>query len=677
MIDSSDRPDRGLPPRFIVIASVLLAVAVFALTWITISESRRDSFLLLVKQGTAFTEALALASDNAMEAEQFADYLLQRRYGEIVIRITEQQPDSLTDLFLTRVAQSHGLLAVLAFDTAADLVGRGIARPLPGALPAFVEEEVLELWANPEANFSLLLDSENGNEGVLYYLQISNNLSYVILLAEEALFYLEGLRRTQIGYLAQAMAREQGVEYIVYQTTDGIVFASRKPGPLLAIEADPFLRGAFDSDSVSHRTYVFQDKEVLELVRPFATVDYPVGVLRVGLSLETYHDVKRGFDLQMVTVSAVLFLLVLVILLYIQSRLRGRQFRREYRSIKTVTDKVFDEMRTGVAAIDEDGVITMSNRAFDRIFVCGECVGRAWDGVVDDTALAFERIRSVPGDTGEIEIAISRGEERRTLLVALSRLEAAGEAGARFVAVVYDISRIRELQEKAARRERLSELGDLAAGVAHEIRNPLNTISIAAQRLASEFSPRQGEEQYMLFTQQIRSETRRLNDIITRFLALARENGRRKSEVDLNELLAQQVRLWEPEAAQLGITLNLEVAGSPVVVRSDPDALRQVLANLFANAKDALAGEEEAVITIELMTDSKRAHLVFADSGPGIPRDIQSKVFTPYFTTKESGTGLGLATVDRIMIDLGGEVRLDTEYTRGARFVLTLPLVSA
>jgi signal transduction histidine kinase len=677
MIDSSDRPDRGLPPRFIVIASILLAVAVFALTWITISESRRDSFLLLVKQGTAFTEALALASDNAMEAEQFADYLLQRRYGEIVIRITEQQPDSLTDMFLTRVAQSHGLLAVLAFDTAADLVARGIARPLPGALPAFVEEEVAELWANPEANFSLLLDSENGNEGVLYYLQISNNLSYVILLAEEALFYMDGLRRTQIGYLAQAMAREQGVEYIIYQTTDGIVFASRKPGPLLAIEADPFLRGAFDSDSVSHRTYVFQDKEVLELVRPFATVDYPVGVLRVGLSLETYHDVKRGFDLQMVTVSAVLFLLVLVILLYIQSRLRGRQFRREYRSIKTVTDKVFDEMRTGVAAIDEAGVITMSNRAFDRIFVCGECVGRPWDSVVADTALAFERIRSVPGDTGEIEIAISRGEERRTLLVALSRLEAAGEAGARFVAVVYDISRIRELQEKAARRERLSELGDLAAGVAHEIRNPLNTISIAAQRLASEFSPRQDEEQYMLFTQQIRSETRRLNDIITRFLALARENGRRKSEVDLNDLLVQQVRLWEPEAAQLGIALNLEVAGSPVVVRSDPDALRQVLANLFANAKEALAGEEETVITIELMTDSKRAHLVFADSGPGIPRDIQSKVFTPYFTTKESGTGLGLATVDRIMIDLGGEVRLDTEYTGGARFVLTLPLVSA
>ncbi|MBD3333518.1 hypothetical protein GF356_11780 [candidate division GN15 bacterium] len=676
MTGSSLRTGMGLHPRFIVVAAILLALAVFALTWITISESRKDSFLLLVKQGTAFTEALALAADNAMEAEQFADYLLQRRYGEIVTRITEQQPDSMTDLFLTRVAQSHGLLAVFSFDTSGQLMARGIARPLPGALPVFVEEEIADLLANPEANYTLLLDADEAtDEGILYYLQISNDLEHIVLLADEALFYMDGLRQTQIGYLAQSMAREQGVEYIIYQTTDGIVFASRKPGALLSIREDPFLQAAFDSDSVSHRTYDFQDSEVLELVRPFATVDYPVGVLRVGLSLDNYHAVKRGFNLQMVTVSAVLFLLVLVILLYIQSRLRGKQFRREYRTIKTVTDKVFDEMRTGVAAIDETGVITMSNGAFDQIFACGRCVGHSWDDVVGDPSLEFTKINAAGGDTGETEIVISRGDQRRVLLIALSRLEATSEAEVRFVAVVYDISRLRELQDKAARRERLSELGDLAAGVAHEIRNPLNTISIAAQRLAAEFTPQGDVDQYAQFTDQIRSETRRLNDIITRFLALAREDRRRQAIIDLVELLSQQVNLWEPEAKQLGITLDLRVADEPVEVRSDPDAIRQVMANLFANAKESLAGRG-GVIAIKLSRNESQAQIVFSDDGPGIARDIESKVFTPYFTTKDSGTGLGLATVDRIMTDLSGEVRLDTSFETGARFVLTLPLVS-
>jgi hypothetical protein len=133
----------------------------------------------------------------------------------------------------------------------------------------------------------------------------------------DALYYTDALKKTQIGYLAQNMSREKGVEYVIYQSKQGIVFSSRTTGELLAIDSDPFLTEALRSDTISNRIYDFQDKTVLELVRPFSTEDYPFGLLRVGLSLERYYSVSRGFNIQMVTLSGVLFVLVVVVLLYL------------------------------------------------------------------------------------------------------------------------------------------------------------------------------------------------------------------------------------------------------------------------------------------------------------------------------------------------------------------------
>ena len=374
---------------------------------------------------------------------------------------------------------------------------------------------------------------------------------------------------------------------------------------------------------------------------------------------------------QMITVSGVLAMLLLVALLYFNSRHRRKQIGHEFRQIKSVTDKIFDEMRTGVAAVGPDGAITLANQAFCTVFGLSDAVGKSWDSLIDHEAISFARLAKETG-SNEKEIELVRDGQSLTLLIATSTMSIEGSINRRVVAVVYDISRLKEFELKAARRARLSEMGNLAAGVAHEIRNPLNAISIAAQRLSTEFVPEENPEEYQQFARQIREETRRLNEIITRFLSLAREQSSRRVRVRLDRVLGEQLDLLRLEAEKAGVDLSVQIEPD-TVIDADPDQLRKAIVNLFTNALEAI-GSSGGRIDVQIRVADGSVQVLFSDDGPGIPAEIRQKVFSPYFTTKDAGTGLGLATVHKVISELDGEIRIEESEWGGARFVITLPV---
>jgi signal transduction histidine kinase len=214
-------------------------------------------------------------------------------------------------------------------------------------------------------------------------------------------------------------------------------------------------------------------------------------------------------------------------------------------------------------------------------------------------------------------------------------------------------------------------MGNLAAGVAHEIRNPLNTISIAAQRLSSEFATGRDSEEYLSITNQIRSETKRLNEIISKFLTLAREEKKRYTTMNLSDFITRTVEFFQPETDKLELDLSVKVEPG-LQVEADADSLKQVFINLFNNAKEALGGKS-GEISVVAQAHGDTIEIAFSDSGPGVKKELREKIFTPYFTTKEAGTGLGLATVHKIISDLGGDIRVEDGDLGGARFVITIP----
>jgi PAS domain S-box-containing protein len=673
MADSPKTESTGLSRRFLIIIAVTVALAVFLITWFGIRQSRKDSFELLVMQGTAFTEALSQASRNAITSEMFYDRLVQQRYSELTSLLSETDLKTLTEPDLVRFAQVHDLIGVYIYGMDSNLVVEGLARGPRATPPEFVQKEVDQLIANPESNYVLLLDNdEQTGQAIHYYLELSNRLDRVIVLSIDALYYSEALKETGIGYLAQNMAREKGVVYIIYQSTDGIIFASRKPGNLLAIESDPFLSRALESDTIDHRVYEFQGQKVLELVRPFATDKYPFGLFRVGLSLDGFYSISRGFDRQMAILAVLLFGLLLVLMLYVTSREKRKEISRRYTVMRSVTERIFDQMQTGVGIVDANGILRMANRAFETVFDINNATGKSFREAVPPDVMDIDAFTRSGRAADETEVSFTVGNEVRKLLVARSIVtdESTGRSGV--ILVVYDITRLREFEQAAARRERLSEMGNLAAGVAHEIRNPLNTISIAAQRLASEFVPEQNKDEYLSFTEKIRSETRRLNEIITRFLALAREEKKQRAKVALPPLIDEVSEFVRVEAEKVAI--KVETGEVPdVSVEADRDKLKQVFLNLFNNTKEALAGKPGR-FQIRSRVDGRSLDIQVCDDGPGIASEIREKVFSPYFTTKETGTGLGLATIHQIVADIGGDIRAGESEWGGACFTITLPL---
>ncbi|RME07449.1 MAG: sensor histidine kinase, partial [Deltaproteobacteria bacterium] len=201
-----------------------------------------------------------------------------------------------------------------------------------------------------------------------------------------------------------------------------------------------------------------------------------------------------------------------------------------------------------------------------------------------------------------------------------------------------------------AQREKLASLGELTAGIAHELRNPLSTIISSAQIVAD---PRRSEEQRRRFSGYILDEAKRLSTTLTKFLAFARPNEPHLVSVSPREVLTKAVDLFRQELDEVGIQLETDLPEElPETFRCDPNQLHQVLLNLLINARDAIVSQgegEEGQITLRARAGKDHLQIEISDTGCGIPPENLKKIFDPFFSTKSDGTGLGLPTVFQIV----------------------------
>lgn len=277
----------------------------------------------------------------------------------------------------------------------------------------------------------------------------------------------------------------------------------------------------------------------------------------------------------------------------------------------------------------------------------------------------------------EIE-EVSRLKARNTAHIFFSMLIVMG--GALLAAVLFyriqrrHMRRIQEIRERLNQAERLSSVGRLAAGVAHEIRNPLNAISMAIQRIQREFGPPATEknEEFSHLVTVVREEIRRLNQIIEDFVGPARERRAEFRPERLVDLLERVARLAKEEADSRGIRIESDWEDADVVVYMDQARMHQAVLNLLKNAMESIKGS--GVVT--LSTHSRGPHHVVArikDTGVGIPATDLERVFEFEYTTKEKGLGLGLPMAREIIQAHGGDIRVESEPGKGTTFELTLP----
>lgn len=668
----------SIKPRLFLLIGLSLALLFLTIVVVGIRENRQNLRRMMKNGAMALVESVISASRNTIAATDMVDNLVLDNLADVAaltgMRFQEGKldPNDIARICLATginrmdVLDSSGRVAV---SSVVDMMGRYYDSTFMARFPF---DEILMAQVR---SASFILDDENPvipPQLVLASARMDEP-GGVILFADYSI--LERFSdRIGIGALLKRIDSESDIEYVFVQSEQGVILSSRNIERVLRIETDPFLMMAMSSDGYSSRVREFEGKDVLEVVRRFEAGDYPPGLLRIGLSMEGYHQVAGNFETQLIAIGAILFIVSFLVVTLFLANLNYRTLESSYQRMRTVTGNILNAMQSAVVVTDDAGLITLFNPRAEEMFGyrASGMVGKKYADVFENDMLVLEEVKETPDVTIRTEKTVTlRDGSRLMLLIAASQV--IGEDGVPIgsVSVIYDVTESRRLERSAKRSERLSELGNLAAGVAHEIRNPLNAISIASQRLKSEFAPSSDHEEYDQLVGNIKSEIERLNDIINQFLALARTHAAKKDLCDITALTADVVSLMHPEAESKGIKLESHI-DSDLLVEGSSEELKRVLINLIKNSIEA-CGEGDSVQVGATILSDEDLELRVEDTGPGVAKGDKEKIFRPYFTTKENGTGLGLALSHRIIADHDGEIEYEDIPSGGSRFLITLP----
>ncbi len=347
-------------------------------------------------------------------------------------------------------------------------------------------------------------------------------------------------------------------------------------------------------------------------------------------------------------------------------------------------------MRNGVIAIHRDGSLALMNDEAYRIFGLtrrAEDVGRKFSEVLQERPAAIRVLASA----FELSHLPNRAELRlrdldRVIGYTLSQVK--NDEGETIGAVMYfkDLTRVEQLEERERLRDRLASLGEMAAGIAHELKNPLAGIEVMAGLLRRQV-PDSKDAQALLAD--ILSEAKLANAIVVEMLEFVRPVRLQVEHTDMADMLQQSITMAESKTRRGSVAVTLEIEEGLPMIEADHHQLSQVFTNLLTNAFEALDGRGKIAITAVSGTIEEDPALTGAqapmptvvvdvlDDGPGLPRDATDKIFDPFFTTKVQGSGLGLAIVRKIVDAHDGRIDVSSVPGAGTRFRVTLPVKSS
>ncbi|MCX6919644.1 MAG: ATP-binding protein [Verrucomicrobia bacterium] len=349
----------------------------------------------------------------------------------------------------------------------------------------------------------------------------------------------------------------------------------------------------------------------------------------------------------------------------------ARRLERE----RDLMETVLDTLREGVIVLSHDSAIEYANTAAVRLLgVSEEAVnGSELRRVAPDIAKALDMPVAVEALTREVEV---RYPESRVLRLHLTRVGGSQDADrARRVAVLSDITTERVQAEDRVESERIDSIVALAAGVAHEVGNPLNAIGIhlqLLQREAEKLGDSPAAEKVRNAAQVCRLEITRLDGIVRDFLGAVRHAPPDLVDADLVTVVAETMNLLKDQCGQLGIRVAVDVANDIPLIMADRNQVKQALFNVMKNALEAM--DRGGEIFIHLEADDEWVVLSVKDTGVGIPADKLTRVFDAYYTTKASGGGLGMLILLRILRAHGGTVDIQSTPNIGTTVTLRFPL---
>ena len=394
----------------------------------------------------------------------------------------------------------------------------------------------------------------------------------------------------------------------------------------------------------------------------------------------------------LIAVNTAGFFLVALLSSYLAEQIRSKEEELkarlvDYSQLEQLYKHIVQNVPSGLITVDGEGRVTSFNRTAEEITgyrledVYQKEIGGILPGILDLSRSAgkameqgWEKLRFSRWET-KFE---KKGGASLTLGFSGSPLKDSEGQEIGSILIFQDLTQLREMEEELKRRERLAALGALAAGMAHEIRNPLASISGSIEIMKEETGESSAHNRLMDI---VLREVACLNSLVADFLLFARPAPPGKDLVSLNDLVEEIIMLFGNSAdcsPRIRLVRNFQ---EPVALRADPQQIKQVIWNLLINAAQAMP--EGGDLTVELRRrlpildradQPPQCEISISDTGDGIGESDVGKIFDPFFTTKENGTGLGLSIVHRIVENYGGKVWVRSQLGRGTTFTIYLPV---
>lgn len=662
----------------IISITLLIAAVMLISSYVELNQSKKEIYQLLYEHSATLLESVIQSSKNTLNSSYEIEDLVANRLldnAKMIKRLDAVK--SLSKDELISIAKENNLYRINIFDSKGNRV---LSNRIPEPGHIHGEENINRydelapiLKGDVDELIIGLKSAEFADEERFAVAVARTNNKGAIVVNINAEDFLEFRKKIGIGVILQQMSKHHGIEYILLQDSIGILAASEKIDSVESIISSGFLQRAINIDAVYARVIAISGSEVYEVTKRFLYEDDIIGLYRLGVSLEDIRNVEARMLRRLIIISLILAAISIIVLSIIFTTQNLKSISAEYDKFRTLTSSVLENMSEAVIVIDRNGLVSLFNKSAENLFdiKSEKLIGNNYN-LISNGVLKFINISNGLSTENTFEKEITLKGEVKHLLFSVSPLYEDGTSETRYTLVIKDLTEIKRLEEESKRNEKLSAMGELASGVAHEIRNPINAIGMIAQRLNKEFTPATNNEEYTEITKLLKSEVDRTNKIITQFLNYAKPLDINRQTVKTKFFFEEIYRLLEESAKQKGIKFIL-LSEENFNVNVDPDLIKQSLLNIIQNAFDAV--DKNGEVILQYYKNKNDLIIQVTDNGIGMSTDQQKKIFDLYYTTKKDGNGLGLSISQKIIAQHNGSIIVESKPNKGTTFKIILPMI--
>ncbi|MGQ9818933.1 MAG: two-component system sensor histidine kinase NtrB [Candidatus Kapaibacteriales bacterium] len=650
------------------IYSVVILILIFLLgifSYFEISNSHKDLDKILDEESITLVNSIRSAVETSINSTNFFDELLEKKMLAFPFLIKSAKGKSFATSFdSTTLFTEFGINEFYCFSTKGIVLLSNIRSSINKKIPVDLLIQTMQNFQNEIIELGDI-ESPFTEDKIFSLVRYFPDTKVYCLVGISTNILAEWRRKFSFGRIIREIGKIPNVQYFALQDSLGIIAFSGDVDSLSDFAEDPFLlnlNNSFRTRQIKYKNYTLR-----EIVVRIETDFQENLIARLGVSQENIIHLKSHSTYRTLLASFTFFALVLATVYLIFFRQKFRNLFTKHTQFRYYSEQIFNNSAEAILLFDENFNIILKNNLAEHIFNL-ETKTNYFD-IFPNDQMNISSFDKIEGNSKYHEISYSTSAGEKTFGCTLVFIKTEFEN--LYLLLAIDLTEIRELQRQVDANEMFAALGAASATFAHEIRNPLNSISMIAQRLELETNL---DDAHSKLLRLIRKEIERLNEIVTQFTQLAKPENINPEKVSVVDIIKRTIQLLSENIKQKQIRVSTNFQDDPTIL-ADKEKLHQAFLNIILNSFDAIESDGE----INILTQLSESYLeiIFEDNGPGIPSNIIHKVLTPFFTTKSKGLGIGLSISQRIILAHRGKLSIhNATEKKGTKVIVSLPVVN-